>query len=81
MTVLYAKSHRSPTGHLTGSEHLESGEHVLAGFIAQPRGGKRLPVGKVVVLTVNGSSAKLEAGAGADAKGLAEEFARAKAVA
>ena len=36
---------------------------MLAAFIAQPRGGKRLLVGKVVVLTVNGSSAKLEAGA------------------
>ena len=65
---------------MTGSEHLESGEHVLAAFIAQPRGGKRLLVGKVVVLTVNGSSAKLEAGAGSNAKGLSEEFARAKAL-
>jgi hypothetical protein len=142
-----------------GPEHLEPGEHVLAAFIAQPRGGtmasvggiapteiggrkmkkeresaeqgglkltkpmalalterrlvvfsvsapiamgkggdikelisavpisevdsieiKRLLIGKVVVLTVNGNSAKLEAGPGSNAKGLAEELARAKAL-
>lgn len=40
---------------------------------------KRLLVGKVVHLTVAGSSFKLEAGGGANVKGLAEEFERAKA--
>jgi hypothetical protein len=40
---------------------------------------KRLLVGKVVVVTLNGTSFKLEAGAGANAKGLVAEFARAKA--
>ncbi len=39
---------------------------------------KRLLVGKVVVVTVGGVPIKLEAGAGANAKGLAEEFARAR---
>jgi hypothetical protein len=42
---------------------------------------KRLLVGKVVVVTVGGAAVKLEAGAGANAKGLAEEFARARALA
>ncbi len=42
---------------------------------------KRLLVGKVVVVTVGGAGVKLEAGAGANAKGLAEEFARARALA
>lgn len=36
---------------------------------------KRLLVGKVVILTVRGSSVKLEVGPGANAKGLAEELA------
>jgi len=40
---------------------------------------KRLLVGKTVTVTINGTSVKLEAGAGADAKGLAEEFRRARA--
>ena len=40
---------------------------------------KRLLVGKTVTVTVNGVSIKLEAGGGANAKGLAEEFERAKA--
>jgi hypothetical protein len=38
---------------------------------------KRLLVGKVVVLTVGGATFKLEAGAGADAKGLVDAFQRA----
>lgn len=42
---------------------------------------KRLLVGKTLTLKVQGSEFKLEAGAGANAKGLAEEFARAKATA
>jgi hypothetical protein len=42
---------------------------------------KRLLVGKVVTVTVRGVAIKLEAGGGANAKGLAEEFARAKATA
>jgi hypothetical protein len=42
---------------------------------------KRLLVGKVVLVTVGGAAVKLEAGAGANAKGLAEEFARARALA
>jgi hypothetical protein len=41
---------------------------------------KRLLVGKVVIVTVGGAAIKLEAGAGANAKGLAEEFARARAI-
>jgi hypothetical protein len=41
---------------------------------------KRLLVGKVVVVRVGGVEVKLEAGAGANAKGLAEEFARARAL-
>ena len=41
---------------------------------------KRLLVGKVVLVTVGGAAVKLEAGAGANAKGLAEEFARARAL-
>jgi hypothetical protein len=40
---------------------------------------KRLLVGKTVTVTVRGVPIKLEAGGGANAKGLAEEFARAKA--
>jgi hypothetical protein len=39
---------------------------------------RRLLVGKTVTVTVRGVSIRLEAGAGADARGLAEEFARAK---
>jgi hypothetical protein len=39
---------------------------------------KRLLVGKTVTVTVRGVSFKLEAGAGADAKGLSDEFAHAK---
>jgi len=42
---------------------------------------KRLLVGKVVLVTVGGAAVKLEAGAGANAKRLAEEFARARALA
>jgi hypothetical protein len=41
---------------------------------------KRLLVGKVVVVTVGGAAVKLEAGAGANVKGLAEGFARARAL-
>ena len=41
---------------------------------------KRLLVGKVVVVTVGGAAVKLEAGAGANAKRLADEFARARAL-
>lgn len=40
---------------------------------------KRLLVGKVVTVTVRGTAFKLEVGSGADATGLAEEFARVKA--
>jgi hypothetical protein len=40
---------------------------------------KRLLVGKVVVVHAHGAEAKLEAGAGQDAKGLAAQFDRAKA--
>jgi hypothetical protein len=40
---------------------------------------KRLLVGKVVTLTVQGATFKLEVGSGGDAKGLADEFARATA--
>jgi hypothetical protein len=39
---------------------------------------KRLLVGKTATVTVSGVSFKLEVGAGADAKGLADEFARSK---
>jgi hypothetical protein len=42
---------------------------------------KRLLVGKIVIVTVRGVAIKLEAGSGANAKGLAEEFARAKTAA
>jgi hypothetical protein len=42
---------------------------------------KRFLVGKTVTVTVCGVSFKLEAGAGADAKGLSEEFAHAKSTA
>lgn len=42
---------------------------------------KRLLVGKVVTVTVRGTAVKLEVGGGGDAKGLADEFARAKALA
>jgi hypothetical protein len=42
---------------------------------------KRLLVGKVVHLTVAGTTFKLEAGAGANAKGLADEFQRARELA
>jgi len=41
---------------------------------------KRLLVGKVVVVTVAGTQVKLEAGAGADAKGLVAAFERAAGV-
>jgi hypothetical protein len=40
---------------------------------------KRLLVGKTVAISANGAEAKLEVGAGQDAKGLAEQFERAKA--
>lgn len=42
---------------------------------------KRLLVGKVVIVTVRGIAIKLEAGGGANANGLADEFARAKTAA
>jgi hypothetical protein len=42
---------------------------------------KRLAVGKTVTVTVRGAPFVLEVGAGANAKGVAEEFERAKAVA
>jgi hypothetical protein len=41
---------------------------------------KRLLVGKVVIVRVGGTDIKLEAGPGANAKGLAEEFARVRAL-
>jgi len=41
---------------------------------------ERLLVGKVVVVTVRGAAVKLEAGPGANVKGLADEFARARAL-
>jgi len=40
---------------------------------------KRLLVGKTMTVTANGAEAKLEIGAGQDAKGLAEQFERVKA--
>ena len=40
---------------------------------------KRLAVGKTVTVTVRGTPFVLEVGAGANAKGIAEEFERAKA--
>jgi hypothetical protein len=40
---------------------------------------KRLLVGKVVTLTVRGTTFKLEVGGGGDARGLAAEFTRTKA--
>ena len=42
---------------------------------------KRLAVGKTVTVTVRGTPFVLEVGAGANAKGVSEEFERAKAVA
>jgi hypothetical protein len=42
---------------------------------------KRLAVGKTVTVTVRGTPFVLEVGAGANAKGVADEFERAKAVA
>src|SRR3954447_27024883 len=42
---------------------------------------KRLAVGKTVTVTIRGVSFTLEAGAGADAKGVADALERAKAVA
>lgn len=42
---------------------------------------KRLAAGKTVTVTIRGSSFVLEAGAGADAKGVAEALDRAKATA
>jgi len=42
---------------------------------------KRLLVGKTLTVSANGYEAKLEVGAGQDAKGLAEQFERAKAAA
>jgi hypothetical protein len=42
---------------------------------------KRLAAGKTVTVTINGSSFKLEAGAGANAKGLAEALEQARAAA
>ena len=39
---------------------------------------KRLLVGKTVTVTVRGVSVKLEVGSGGDARGLSEQFARAK---
>ncbi|HXZ56467.1 MAG TPA: hypothetical protein VEG40_02685 [Gaiellaceae bacterium] len=40
---------------------------------------KRLLVGKTLTVSANGAEAKLEVGAGQDAKGLAEQFERVKA--
>ncbi len=40
---------------------------------------KRLLVGKTMTVCANGAEAKLEVGAGQDAKGLAEQFERVKA--
>jgi len=40
---------------------------------------KRLLVGKTMSISANGAQAKLEVGAGQDAKGLAEQFERMKA--
>ena len=40
---------------------------------------KRLLVGKIVEITVRGESFKLEVGAGANTKGVVEEFNKAKA--
>src|SRR3954467_5700016 len=42
---------------------------------------KRMAVGKTVTVTIRGASFTLEAGAGADAKGVAEALDRAKAAA
>ena len=42
---------------------------------------KRLLMGRVVTVTVNGSEFKLDAGAGANASGVAEAFERSKALA
>ena len=42
---------------------------------------KRLLMGKVIEVVVRGESFKLEAGAGANAKGVAEAFERARAAA
>lgn len=42
---------------------------------------KRLLVGKIVIVTVRGIAIKLEAGGGANANGLADEFTRAKTAA
>jgi hypothetical protein len=42
---------------------------------------KRLLVGTIVIVTVRGVAIKLEAGGGANAKGLAQDFARAKTTA
>ena len=39
---------------------------------------KRLLVGKTVTVTVRGASIRLEVGSGGDAKGVSEQFARAK---
>jgi len=40
---------------------------------------KRLLMGRIVTVTINGSEFKLDAGAGANASGVAEAFERAKA--
>ncbi len=42
---------------------------------------KRLLAGKTVIVTVRGTAIKLEAGSGANATGLADQFARAKTTA
>jgi hypothetical protein len=42
---------------------------------------KRLLAGKIVIVTVRGAAIKLEAGSGANARGLADEFARARTTA
>ena len=42
-------------------------------------GARRLLVGTTVTVTLRGVPTELEAGAGTNAKGLAEEFARVKA--
>jgi hypothetical protein len=68
---------------------LEEGEEILAGFVARPRGYTQQNAGvrglgsnqaakaaasKVVKVTVRGHEFKLEAGAGANAKGVVEAF-------
>ena len=72
---------------------LEEGGEILAGFVARPRGYTRqnaglgsnqaakAAAGKVVKVTIRGHEFKLEAGAGADAKGVVEAFEQRRAAA